>query len=153
MPATDLVTDLLNKITRGRGDQLLRFGMASVVGIVITQALLIALHGVLDINATVSNVLAVVLSAIPVFILNKRWVWGQLGPASVRREILPFWGFTLLGLVVSTVLVTVVDHYTDRTWPVMLANISGFGLVWISKFLFLDAVVFAPAEEPATADR
>jgi hypothetical protein len=38
--------------------------------------------------------------------------------------------------------VAVVDHYTDRTWPVMLANIAGFGLVWVSKFLFLDAVVF-----------
>ena len=140
-------TRLLDKITGGRAEQLVRFGMASVFGIVITQAMLVTFHGLLNINASIANLMAVMLSAVPVFILNKRWVWGQLGPASVRREIAPFWGFTLLGLVISTVLVTVVDHYTDRTWPVLVANIGGFGLVWVAKFLFLDSVVFASRED------
>ena len=153
MPVVDTATELLNKVTRGRGEQIMRFGAASVFGIVITQALLIGFHGVLNINASVSNLLAVMISAAPVFVLNKRWVWGQLGPASVKREIVPFWAFTLLGLVISTVLVTVVDHYTDRTWPVNAANIAGFGLVWVAKFLVLDSVVFAPTDEPAAADR
>ena len=112
------------------------------------------LHGVWDINATLSNLIAVMVSAGPAFLLNKRWVWGLTGRSSFRREIVPFWAFTLLGLVVSTILVTIVDHYTDRTWPVLLANIAGFGLVWVSKFLFLDTVVFAAladddAETPA----
>jgi putative flippase GtrA len=152
MPVVDTATELLNKVTRGRGEQIMRFGMASIIGIVITQGLLIGFHGLLNINASVSNLLAVMISAAPVFVLNKRWVWGQLGPASVKREIVPFWAFTLLGLVISTVLVTVVDHYTDRTWPVMAANIAGFGLVWVSKFLFLDSVVFASSDEPAVAE-
>ena len=65
----------------------------------------------------------------------------------MRREVLPFWAFTLLGLVLSTVLVTIVDNYTDRTWPVLLANIGGFGIVWVSKFLFLDSVVFGKSPE------
>ena len=104
----------------------------------------------MNIDAEVSNVMAVMLTSVPVFYLNKRWVWGQQGPAQMRREVLPFWGFTLLGLVVSTVLVTIVDNYTDRTWPVLLANIGGFGLVWVAKFLFLDSVVFARAAEEDT---
>jgi len=141
--------ELLDKITRGRADKLLRFSGASVVGVVLTQALLLLLHGILDVNATVSNLLAVTLTSIPVFYLNKRWVWGQSGPAHMRREVVPFWLFTLLGLALSTVLVAIVDHYTDRTWPVMLANISGFGIVWISKFLFLDSVVFGTEPVPA----
>src|SRR6185295_11502444 len=99
-------------------------------GVVLTQALLVLFHGILDIDATVSNVMAVMISAGPVYILNKRWVWGHDGPSSLRRHIVPFWLFTLLGLVISTLLVLLVDHYTDRTWPVMLANISGFGIVW-----------------------
>jgi putative flippase GtrA len=143
MPLADTATDLLDKLTRGNADKLLKFSAASVVGIVITQGLLVLFHGIMNENAVMANVLAVVISAIPVFILNKRWVWGHSGPANVRREIVPFWAFTLLGLAISTVLVAIVDHYTDRTWPVMLANIAGFGLVWISKFLFLDAVVFS----------
>ena len=144
-------TQLLDRLTRGRADKLLRYGTASVVGVVLTQALLIFFHGIVNIDAEVSNVMAVMLTSIPVFHLNKRWVWGQEGPAEMKREVLPFWGFTLLGLVISTVLVTIVDNYTDRTWPVLLANIGGFGIVWVSKFLFLDAVVFGRAEEDSPA--
>jgi putative flippase GtrA len=145
-------TELLDRITRGRADRLVRYGTASVVGVILTQSLLVFFHGIANIDAEVSNVLAVMLTSVPVFYLNKRWVWGQQGRAQMRREVLPFWGFTLLGLVVSTVLVTVVDNYTDRTWPVLLANIGGFGLVWVAKFLFLDAVVFGRiAEEDSPA--
>ena len=147
-------TDLLDKITGGRADKLLRYSGASVVGVVLTQALLVLLHGLINLDAELSNIIAVMLTSVPVFYLNKRWVWGKAGPAEMRREVLPFWGFTLLGLAVSTVLVTVVDNYTDRTWPVLLANIGGFGLVWVAKFLFLDSVVFGLVEEdeePASA--
>ena len=140
-------TDLLDKITRGRADRLIRYSGASVVGVVLTQGLLVLFVGILNIDAELSNLFAVMLTSIPVFYLNKRWVWGKAGPAQMRREVLPFWGFTLLGLVVSTVLVTVVDNYTERTWPVLLANIGGFGLVWVAKFLFLDSVVFGLVEE------
>ena len=151
MPAAASATAILDRITGGRTEKLMRFGSVSVVGIVITQVLLVLLHGILDMNATVANVLAVSLSAGPVFVLNKRWVWGKGGRSSFRREIVPFWGFTLLGLVLSTILVTVVDNYTDRTFPVLIANISGFGVVWVSKFLFLDSVVFAVTEEEEEA--
>ena len=140
-------TELLDRITGGRADKLLRYSGASVVGVILTQALLVLTRGVLNWEAELSNLVAVMVTSVPVFYLNKRWVWGKAGPAEMRREVLPFWGFTLLGLVVSTVLVTVVDNYTDRTWPVLLANIGGFGLVWVAKFLVLDAVVFGLVDE------
>ncbi len=143
--------ELLDRATGGRGDKLVRFGLASAVGVVLTQVLLVVLHGIMNTEAEVSNLLAVSLTSVPVFFLNKRWVWGKEGPAQMRREVVPFWGFTLLGLVLSTVLVIVVDNYTDRTWPVLVANISGFGLVWVAKFLFLDSVVFGEPKEEAAA--
>jgi putative flippase GtrA len=154
MPPASSAIELLDRITGGRSEKLVRFGGVSVVGIVITQTLLVVLHGILDIDATLSNLVAVMVSAGPVFVLNKRWVWSLKSRSSFRREIVPFWAFTLLGLVLSTILVAVVDHYTDRTFPVMIANISGFGIVWVSKFLFLDSVVFgdlADAEAEAAA--
>jgi putative flippase GtrA len=135
-------TALLDRITRGKADKLVRFGMVSVVGVVITQVLLILFHGILDIGAIVSNLVAVSLSSAPVFLLNKRWVWGKDGRSHFRKEVLPFWGFTLLGLLLSTVLVAIADHISNRTWPVLVANISGFGIVWLAKFLFLDSVIW-----------
>ena len=144
--------ELLDRLTGGRAEKLIRFGTVSAVGIVITQLMLLILHGVMNEGATVANVLAVSISAIPVFFLNKWWVWGRSGRAHLRREVLPFWGFTLLGLLLSTVLVAVVDDRTDKTWPVMLANIAGFGIVWLAKFLFLDQVVFGIVDDPDGGD-
>lgn len=144
---------LLDRLSGGRAEKLVRFGSVSVVGIVLTQSLILLLHGILDIDARVTNVLAVCISAGPVFVLNKRWVWGKDGPTRIRREVLPFWGFTLLGLFLSTILVAIVDGWTERTWPVMVANITGFGLVWVAKFAFLDAVVFRHHDEDAVAGR
>jgi len=142
-------TDLLDRLTRGRGEKALRYSAVSVVGVVITQTLLVILAGILNIQPVVANVIAVMTSAIPVFLLNKRWVWGKGGRARVRREVLPFWALTLVGLAISSGMVAIAHAYSDRTIYVMLANISGFGIVWVAKFLFLDAIVFGPDEDDA----
>ena len=118
MPVVDTATELLDRVTRGRAEQLMRFGM--VVGRRHRDhagAARAACTACSTSTPTLANVLAVMLSAVPVFLLNKRWVWGQRGRPSLRREILPFWGFTLLGLRPLHGPRTVVDHYTDRTWP------------------------------------
>ena len=135
-------TRLLDRVTRGRGERLLRYGTASVAGVVLSQCILLTIHGIMNEEAVLANVLAVLISVGPVFYINKRWVWGIGGRAQVRREVVPFLLLTLLGLLVSTLLVAIVDRYTDRTWPVMAANIAGFGIVWVAKFLFLDQIVF-----------
>ena len=136
------VTALLDRLTGGRGERLTRYGTASLAGVVLSQLILLTLHGIMNEAAELANVLAVVISAGPVFYINKRWVWGRGGRAKVRREVVPFLLLTLLGLLLSTLLVAIVDDRTDRTWPVMAANITGFGIVWVAKFLFLDKIVF-----------
>jgi putative flippase GtrA len=137
---------LLDRVTGGRGALALRYSMVSVVGVVITQLELLLFVGILDLRPTWSNVAAVSLCSIPVFILNKRWVWSRDGKIDLRREILPFWVFTLAGLILSTIIVAIVQRWSDATLLVMAANISGFGLLWVAKFLFLDQVMFGHSE-------
>jgi putative flippase GtrA len=144
-----MATSMLDRVTRGRGDQAIKYSMVSVFGVVTTQVALLFLHGILGWPGAASNVWAVTLTAVPVFMLNKRWVWGRSGPAHMRNELLPFWAFTLAGLVLSTVLVTIVDHWSDSTLLVHGANIAGFGVLWVAKFLFLDQVMFGQDDEPA----
>lgn len=138
--------DLLDRVTGGRGALALRYSMVSVIGVLITQTELVLLVGILDWDPTSSNVLAVSLCAVPVFVLNKRWVWSHDGKVSVRREILPFWVFTLAGLLLSTLMVAIVERWSESTLLVMAANIAGFGVLWVAKFLFLDQVMFGRPE-------
>jgi putative flippase GtrA len=94
-------------------------------------------------GAAWSNVFAVGLSAIPAFLVLRRWVWGKVGQHSVAREILPFWIYTFLGLALSTVLVAAVEKRWESALAVSLANLSAFGVLWVTKFLLLERWMFA----------
>lgn len=120
--------------------------MVSVIGVTITQILLVLFVGILDRHPVWSNVAAVSLTSVPVFFLNKRWVWAHDGRISLRREVLPFWVFTLAGLLLSTGLVALADSVSDSQLLVMAANLAGFGVLWVAKFLFLDQVMFGHPE-------
>ena len=138
---------LLDRVTRGRGELAIRYSMVSAFGVVLTQLELAIYVGLLGLNPTRSNVVAVMICAVPVFFLNKRWVWNVDGRVSLRREIIPFWVFTGAGLALSTALVAVAERYSDSTLLIMVASVAGFGLLWVAKFLFLDQIMFGHSEK------
>jgi putative flippase GtrA len=137
---------VLDRVTGGRGELAVKYSMVSVFGVVFTQAQLLIYVELLERDPTWSNVVAVSICSIPAFLLNKRWVWSHDGKVSFRREILPFWVFTLAGLLLSTGLVALAESTSDSTLLVMLASIGGFGVLWVAKFLFLDKIMFGHLE-------
>ena len=138
---------VLDRITRGRATLAIKYSMVSVVGVVMGQSFLALFVDLLDYEPTPSNVAAVMITAIPVFMLNKRWVWSADGKLSLRREVLPFWVFTGAGLALSTGFVALADSTSDgNPLLIKLANLSGFGVLWVAKFLFLDQVMFGRPE-------
>ncbi len=144
---------VLDRVTGGRGALAIKYSMVSVIGVTITQTLLLVFVGLLDQDPTWSNVAAVSLTVVPAFVLSKRWVWLRDGKVSFRREVLPFWVFTIAGLLLSTALVALAERASDSTLVIMAASIGGFGILWVAKFLFLDTVMFArPDEEPLAAE-
>jgi putative flippase GtrA len=137
---------VLDRVTGGRGTLAIKYSMVSVFGVIFTQAELLIFVALLERDPTWSNVIAVSICAVPVFFLNKRWVWSHDGKVSFRREILPFWVFTLAGLLLSTGLVAVAERSSDSTLLIMAASVGGFGILWVAKFLFLDKVMFGHSE-------
>jgi putative flippase GtrA len=137
---------VLDKVTGGRGELAIKYSAVSVVGVVLTQALLVLMLGLLDWPPVQANVAAVMVTTIPVFILNKRWVWSSDGKIDLKREVIPFWIFTMMGLALSTGLVALVHNLSDSHLLVMAANMAGFGILWIAKFLFLDQIMFGHLE-------
>src|SRR5690606_25289454 len=82
------------------------------------------------------------ISAGPAYILSRKWVWGQSGSHSVRNEVAPFWGLAILGLLLSTVLVSFADARWESSFAVSAANIVAFGIVWVFKFVILEKVMW-----------
>lgn len=137
----------------------LKYSAVSVVNVIVGQGLLFLFTGA-HIGPTISNVLAVSISAVPAYFMNRAWVWGKKGRSDFRREVLPFWGFALAGLVLSALVVTGASAAVDyepgiegwRRFVPNLANISAFGILWVVKFFVLDAVVFGKGHHGPDAE-
>ena len=114
----------------------------SAMNVVVTQTLLQSSYRFTPIGAAWANVLAVGLSALPAFVILRRWVWDRSGECSVTREIIPFWTYTFLGLIVSIAAVAAIDARRQSANAVSVANIACFGALWVTKFLFLDQWLF-----------
>jgi len=129
------------------GRRAIRYSATSLICVGITQCLIILFYGVIGMEAVPSNLSATMITSIPAFALNKYWVWGKRGRAHMRREVLPFWAFTVAGWILSTGMVALVTNLaggneTERTILVMAANIAGFGTLWVLKYIFLDKIMF-----------
>lgn len=123
--------------------KLLRYAAASVVGVVVGQSSLYLFDTVLGWDEALANVTAVVISSVPAYIVNRYWVWQVRDRNSLRREVMPFWGMSVLGLILSTIFVSIVADRTESSLAIAVANLSGFGVLWLAKFFVLDRVLFA----------
>ncbi len=127
--------DLVWEKVRSKG---MKYSLVSVVNVVVGQGLLLLLHGPVGWGATRSNVVAVCVSAVPAYYMNRMWVWGKRGKSDFRTEVLPFWVFVVIGLVMSTVSVTVAARvFTSKLIP-NIASIGSFGILWVLRFFILD---------------
>jgi hypothetical protein len=87
-------------------------------------------------------------------------VWGKRGRSHLTREVLPFWGFALAGLVLSSLSVTVASSVFgvvpgQDDWKKFipnLANIASFGVLWVVKFFVLDTYMFGHGHHAAEPD-
>jgi putative flippase GtrA len=124
------------------GQKLIRYGLVSAVGVVITQLTLTVLYKFFGVDAAVSNIAAVSVSSVPCYLLSKRWVWGRDGRSHLLKEVAPFWGFAFAGLVLSTVFVHWVKQHSDSLVWINGSSLAGFGVLWVIRFLVLDRLIW-----------
>ena len=133
---------ILDRAPAGLGAKALKYAGVSLVAVAVTQVVLIVAHAVFGWTFAWSNIAAVSIGCIPSYVLNRYWVWGKRGRNHFWREVFPFWAMALLGLVFSTVLVTLAERWSDAAIMLSAANLTAFGVLWIAKFFVLDSVLF-----------
>ena len=124
----------------------MKYSMVSAIAIVCSQAILVTAHAVLDWDPVVSNVVAVAVSSVPSYLLNRAWVWGKTGSHDVFREIVPFWTFAFIGLGLSVLFVWGAAKWSDATIVLSFANLSAFGILWVGRYIVLDQLLFTALE-------
>jgi len=151
----------------------LKYSAVSVVNVIIGQGLLLFFNIVVfhvnrpgmseteKVNlTTLSNILAVCISAVPAFYLSRAWVWGKKGKSHFKKEVLPFWIFVAVGLVFSTILVRWTTDLADENLQGTLAgallpnvvNMAAFGILWVLRFFLFDRLFHVEINEDDTPD-
>ena len=141
------------------GQKAFRYAVVSAVSVFTSQVALFGAFAGLHWTARSSNLLAFVVGGIPSYWLNRRWTWGKTGRSHLLKEVLPFWGLAVLGLIFSTWAADAAESwaldFTDtRLVQAMIVNgavIGAFGVLWIVKFFMFNKVLFVTKDEDLQA--
>lgn len=133
---------MLDDLGLGRARKPILYALVSVVAVITGQAVLWSCSGLLGWDPVPSNVTSVAIGSIPSYVLNRYWVWGKRGKNHFVKEVLPFWGMALLGLILSTIAVAVAASWNDATIVVAGANLGAFGVIWVGKYFVLHHLLF-----------
>ncbi len=140
-----------NVLPRGLVGRLSRCMCVSIGTTLLSAIVLAALTVGASMPAGSANVIAVMVGIFPSYFANRAWVWGVTGRSSFAREIAPFWGLSLAGLVLSTAAVSAVASLmaqspaSQRAVALPLANGAAFGALWLVQFFVLNRFVFRPS--------
>jgi putative flippase GtrA len=124
------------------GAKAVKYASVSVINVLFGQGMLFFFSKIVGLTFVEANLLAVCLSAVPAYILSRRWIWQLTTRSHFMREVVPFWSIALLGLLLSTIMAAIAQQFSDATWVLMVTNLASFGLLWVGKFFFLDKVLF-----------
>ena len=80
----------LTPAARRWGPKLLRYSLASVVSIAVSQAVLVVAFGLWHWTASVANVVACAVATVPSYYLNRTWAWGRRGRSHLWKQVVPF---------------------------------------------------------------
>ena len=122
--------------------RLLRYSGTSAVGVVLGQTILRVCYDLFGWSGLVSNLAAFLIANVPVYYLNRSWVWDRYGRSQWSREVLPFWLVSLAGLALSSLTVGLVDAVTNNGWFISAASVGAFGTVWLVKYAVCDRYLF-----------
>ncbi len=138
------VLHLWQKRDTPQAKQLFRYTMVSVVSTAVSFGVLALVFGVLHLAGPIwSTVIANVVAVFPSYYLNRKWVWGKGGRSHLMKEVVPFWGMSAIGIVVSIGGAALARHigevnhlsHFELTGLVLAANIASFGVFWVLKYI------------------
>jgi putative flippase GtrA len=144
------------------GKKMFRYTMVSVISTVVSIATLALVYGVFRVWSEVpSTLFANAVATVPSYYLNRNWAWGKTGRSHIRREVLPFWGLSIAGMLLSILTSSEARHlgiryfnhdHLIRTAIVEGMNIFAFAVLWVVKFLVFQRLFrVAPVDDAASA--
>ena len=135
------------------GRKQIRYAAISIVFVPIGQILIQVLAATVfkgdKNNFTYASLTCAAILTVPNFFANKYLVWKEASQDNLRTQVVVFWVAAMLGVGVATSLTWIVEQQVHgrvsgavEAIAVFCAQILGFGIVWIGRYLILDKWIF-----------
>ena len=138
---------LVEHARSSEGRKQLRYLGVSLVFVPVGQVLIQLLARPLDSFTSASLVAAAILTPFN-FAANRYLVWKVSAKDGLRTQVIVFWVGAMLAVSLATGLTYLVEQLTvDRSKlvqsiAVFFAQLAGFGIVWVGRYLVLDRWLF-----------
>jgi putative flippase GtrA len=101
-------------------------------------------------NFTKASLAGAAILTLPNFFANKYLVWRDTTKDKLKTQVLVFWVAAMLGVALATSLTYVVERTVKtarassliESLAVFAAQLMGFGVVWVLRYLVLDKWLF-----------
>jgi putative flippase GtrA len=123
--------------------------MVSGSSTIVSFVALSLLYGLRIIPSVIwSTLVGNLIASVPAYQLNRRWTWGKRGKSHIRREIVPFWSLTALGIGVSQLGALWARHevrahhwsHLFNTGLVVFTNLASFAVFWVLKLMVFNRI-------------
>lgn len=136
-----------------------RYALVSAVSVPI-GTVAVGIFNLIGLSAAWAALAGNSVGAIPSYGLNRYWVWGKTDANRLLREILPFWIITVVGIAASFLVAREAGRLTRdhgitgpaRLTILLTANLAGFGVLWVVKYVIFDRLLFVARGRTRAAD-
>lgn len=150
-PASSGLMDRLRvMIPSGEIRKMIRYAGVSAIFVPLGQVFLQLVIWVGNLRPTVANLVVATMLTPFNFLANKHWVWRNQDKERLRQQVTVFWIMALAGVLVSTIFIGIADGMIGdhpskavKSLAWFSAAILGYGIVWATRYVVLDRLVFA----------
>lgn len=123
--------------------------MASVITTLVSNGTILVVYGFHVVTGIIAaTVVGNVVAILPSYYLTRAWAWGKRGRSHWRKEVLPYWGLSLVGIGFAMVGAAWVKtfihshHYSHGVNSLLVAgmNLVSFGIFWVLKILLFNRI-------------
>ena len=129
-----------------QGKKMVRYVLGSVITTGVSFSSIAILYGFRIILGVIWATLAGnLIATLPAYYLNRTWTWGKRGRSHFRREIVPFWSMSFLGISFSMLGAFWARHEVhSHAWNRLAdtALVTGTNLACFAVFFLLKLMVF-----------
>jgi hypothetical protein len=152
---------LLDHARSDEGRKQLRYAGVSLVFVPLGQVFVQILNYATDIPDPLCILIVACVLTVPNYYANKVYVWKDTSRDNLRTQMLVFWVAAMLGTGFAMGLAAISDYATRDSsafWKgawLFVAQLTGYGIVWIARYFFLDLWLFKAThhgEEPTAEE-